>query len=194
MFQKKLPGVALRIDDFFETKLMITEFLTDRAAAFQIAIGSGEIGHVDRHVMAVIGRNRAIGLAKQQPLLATHLDSPDAILLIAIEHRRRTKNGFIKSQDALYSTPERKTPRTGCRESCRRIPAGSQHNEIDYPKDRLLKRDRAPVEKKTGCSSKHPGSTVGVVPVGPNSARPSRCDRQSLAAFGSADETVARQN
>src|SRR5262245_57920472 len=105
MFQKKLPGVALRIDDFFETKLMITEFLTDRAAAFQIAIGSGEIGHVDRHVMAVIGRNRAIGLAKHQPLLATHLDSPDAILLIAIEHRRRTKNGFIKSQDALYSTP-----------------------------------------------------------------------------------------
>src|SRR5271168_1311972 len=63
-----------RIDKILESILMLVALLRDEALVEQFPVRPGEVRDVDLDVMAVVGRGRAVGLAKDEMLPDADLD------------------------------------------------------------------------------------------------------------------------
>jgi len=65
LYQEKADA-PVGIDDLLESELVIAHIFRNQPAGLEETVGAGEIRHVNRDVMAVIGPQRLFGLAKDR--------------------------------------------------------------------------------------------------------------------------------
>ena len=66
VFNEKDRTAIIGVDDFFKAILMIAHFFRDQAAALQVSISPGKIGHIDGDMVSVVRCQRRFGFPKKQ--------------------------------------------------------------------------------------------------------------------------------
>ena len=74
---------GVQVDDVLKAVLVVVALLRDEPAFLQEGVGAGEVGEVDRNVMAVVGRQLAIGrFPEAKLLLQPHADVRDGAVVV----------------------------------------------------------------------------------------------------------------
>ncbi len=84
MLDLKQHLARVEIDDVDEAVFVLAVLHADEAELAELLVGAGEVGDVDLDVVAVIGRDRPVGLAEQQVLAGADGDAgepPGAVVL-----------------------------------------------------------------------------------------------------------------
>src|SRR5262249_49943047 len=90
---------AFDVDDVLEAILVLVALLADQAALGEPAIGPGEIGEVDLHVVAVIARRRPIRLAEEEILVLADGDARRPAGAILLDRGRRPEALAVEARD-----------------------------------------------------------------------------------------------
>ena len=64
VFDQKDRTAIIGVDDFLKPILMIAHFFGDQAAALQVSISPGKIGHINGNMVPVVRCQRRFGLPK----------------------------------------------------------------------------------------------------------------------------------
>ena len=93
--------VVLGVDDALPAVLVGVALLGQQVALLQFLVGTREVLDIDLDVMAVIGRDRLVGLVEQQILMVADVDPGDPARPVAVDCGLGAKQLAIEARDPL---------------------------------------------------------------------------------------------
>src|SRR6202040_3901266 len=117
--------VAVEVDDVAEAILIAVVLLAHQVTLAQLAVRAGKIHQIDRHVVIVELRLRAVGLAEQQLLIVPDHDAGSGALAVALDPGRHLDHAAIELGDAV-------------RRADRHVELDVGNAEIERPKARRI--------------------------------------------------------